>query len=128
MAKTINDALPLHPRAAGVARELVRGLALDDATRQTLELIVSELVTNSVIHGDAESDRDLALRITCEDANVSGEVCGPGAGFEWEQHEPDLATPGGLGLMLVDNLTERWGIRRNGCTCVWFECVTPAPA
>lgn len=121
----IEDSLPLHPQAAGAARRLVRGLSLDDATRQTVELIVSELVTNSVLHGDSASDRDLALRIECGDACVSGEVCGPGAGFEWEQHEPDLTTPGGLGLMLVDNLTERWGIRRDGCTCVWFECATP---
>jgi hypothetical protein len=55
---------------------------------------------------------------------VSGEVCGPGATFDWERHEPDLTTPGGLGLVLVDTLSERWGIRRNGETCVWFECVS----
>lgn len=124
MAKLIEDALPLHPRAPAVARELVRGLAVDDVTRANLELIVSELVTNSVVHGDAESDQELALRIKCGSAGVCGEVCGPGAAFEWERHDPDLTEPGGLGLMLVDNLTKRWGIRRNGGTCVWFECVT----
>jgi two-component sensor histidine kinase len=125
VATVIEDAFPIRPQAPAEARKLVRELSLDEPTRQTLELIVSELVTNSVVHGDSSSHRGLALRISCEDANISGEVCGPGSGFEWEEHEPDLSTPGGLGLMLVDNLTERWGIRRNGCTCVWFECVSP---
>ncbi len=102
----------------------MRGLAVDDPTRRTLELIVSELVTNSVLHGDSSPSHEVALRIECAPERVNGEVCGPGAAFEWEPHDPDLTTPGGLGLMLVDNLAERWGIRRNGETCVWFECVS----
>lgn len=125
MAHVIEDTLPLHPRAPAVARELVRGLSIDEETRRTLELVVSELVTNSVVHGDGESDEALALRIRCESAAVSGEICGPGEVFAWERHEPDLASPGGLGLLVVDSLVERWGISTNGGTCVWFECVAP---
>lgn len=102
----------------------MRGLEVDDATRRTLELIVSELVTNSVVHGDVVPEGELALRIRSNTDGVCGEVCGPGPSFDWEQHEPNLSTPGGLGLMLVDNLTERWGIRRDGETCVWFHCVS----
>ena len=119
----IEDRLPLDPRAPGIARELVRGLSVDDPTRETLELIISELVTNSVVHGDDSAGDEVALRIKCEPERVNGEVCGPGSAFEWERHEPDLMEPGGLGLMLVDKLAENWGIRRDGETCVWFECL-----
>jgi anti-sigma regulatory factor (Ser/Thr protein kinase) len=124
VSSQIEDTLPLDPRAPGIARELVRGLGVDDATRRTLELIVSELVTNSVVHGDTAPEGELALRINSDTDGVRGEVCGPGPTFEWEQHEPNLTTPGGLGLMLVDNLAESWGITRNGDTCVWFECLS----
>ena len=35
-------------------------------------------------------------------------------------HDPE--TPGGLGLLLVDELCETWGVLRNlGPTCVWCE-------
>jgi two-component sensor histidine kinase len=123
VARIIDDTLDADPQAPATARDRVRTLDVDDQVRRTLELIVSELVTNSVVHGGDGSDRKLALRLRCESENVRGEVCDPGAGFDWEQHEPDLSEPGGLGLMLVDTLAERWGIRRNCSTCVWFECV-----
>ncbi len=89
----------------------------------TLELIVSELVSNSVLHGGGPEGRALRLRIQLDGGRVKGEVCDKAAiPFEWQRHKPDLAEPGGLGLMIVDELAKRWGIRQNCLSCVWFEC------
>ena len=123
MPDEVIDALAPTPEAPARARELVRGLAADDATRRKVELIVSELVTNSVIHTASAPTERLRLRLRCEQAGVHGEVCDSGAGFDWKNAAPDLTEPGGLGLMIVDQLAANWGVQRNGETCVWFECV-----
>jgi anti-sigma regulatory factor (Ser/Thr protein kinase) len=122
MASEVVDTLEPTPRAPARARELVRTLEAEDSVRRTVELIVSELVTNSVVHTDGEPADVLRVRLRCKESGVEGEVCDRGGGFEWEAHAPDLGEPGGLGLMLVDQLAADWGVRSNGCTCVWFEC------
>jgi two-component sensor histidine kinase len=123
MAKELVDILEPTPRAPARARELVRGLPADESTRRNVELIVSELVTNSVMHTGIRPRDRVLLRLRCKRSGVSGEVCDPGEGFDWQEEEPDLSEPGGLGLMVVDRLAAKWGVRRNGETCVWFECV-----
>jgi two-component sensor histidine kinase len=123
LATVVEGTLAAGPAAPGEARELVRDLGLDPATRGNLELIVSELVANSVVHGVGEEcSGQVRLRLCSEAERVRGEVCDGGDGFEWEPHEPELTEPGGLGLVLVDSLTERWGVRRNCSACVWFVC------
>ena len=128
MPEELVDVLEPTPTAPARARELVRGLPADEQTRRNVELIVSELVTNSVIHTGATRTDRLRLRLRCEQSGVSGEVCDPGHGFDWESAEPDLTEPGGLGLMVVDQLAANWGVRRDGETCVWFECVDSGSA
>ncbi|MDQ3934130.1 MAG: ATP-binding protein [Actinomycetota bacterium] len=123
MPDELVDLLEPTPRAPARARELVRALPADEETRRKVELIVSELVTNSVIHTGVSPTERLRLRLRCERSGVSGEVCDPGKGFDWENAEPDLSEPGGLGLMVVDQLALNWGVHRDGETCVWFECV-----
>jgi two-component sensor histidine kinase len=113
---------PAGPQAPGQARDLVRDLALAPDTRANLELIVTELVANSVVHGADALGAEVTVRLRSEQARVRGEICDQGDGFEWEPHLPDLSEPGGLGLMLVDRLAERWGTGRNRTGCVWFVC------
>lgn len=120
MPDEVVDVLEPTPEAPARARELVRGLPAEQATRRKVELIVSELVTNSVLHTEAAPTDRLHIKLRCEQAGVSGEVCDPGAGFHWESSAPDLTEPGGLGLMIVDQLAASWGVRRDGETCVWF--------
>jgi two-component sensor histidine kinase len=88
---------------------------------------VSELVTNSVVHAGDDADGELSVRLRREREHVRGEVCGDGPEFEWAPHDADLDEPGGLGLMIVDELSERWGIHHNSQVCVWFECSDRAP-
>ena len=123
MAPLVERTLEPDLTAPAAARGLVRELAVADECRRNVELIVSELVSNAVVHGQsAADDAALLLRVECEGGRVHGEICDGGSGFDWEPSDPDLSEPGGLGLMVVDQLASRWGVRRNGATCVWFVC------
>jgi anti-sigma regulatory factor (Ser/Thr protein kinase) len=119
----IDSTVAAGPRAPKEARGLLGDLPLDEDLRANVELIISELVSNSVLHGGGPEGRDLRLRIRARGRCVKGEVCDHGAPtFGWQRHEPDLSEPGGLGLMIVDQLAARWGITENEAACVWFEC------
>ncbi|MFL5781052.1 MAG: ATP-binding protein [Thermoleophilaceae bacterium] len=117
----------MGPTAPAAARRMVRDIEVDDGARARLELILSELVTNSVVHAGEATGAELSIRLQHESELLRGEVCGEGPEFEWAPHDPDLDEPGGLGLMIVDQLTERWGISHNSHVCVWFECSDCAP-
>ena len=127
MAEVVERSLELGPTAPAAARRLVGDISLPESARAKLELIVSELVTNSVVHASEDTDAELSVRLRRESEQVRGEVCGKGPEFDWAPHDPDLGEPGGLGLMIVDQLSERWGICTNSQVCVWFECSECGP-
>ena len=127
MAEVVERNLELGPTAPAAARRLVRDISLDADARAKLELILSELVTNSVVHA-VDAEAELSVRLRRERESVRGEVCGDGPEFDWAPHDPDLEEPGGLGLMIVDQLSERWGIDHNSQVCVWFECSDCGPS
>ena len=95
------------------------------AQEPTLLLLVSELVTNSVRHSGLREDERILLRARSDDACTYVEICDQGrSGRVPDRREPslDALEPGGLGLMLVDEMADRWGVRRHDDeTCVWFE-------
>ena len=92
---------------------------LSPAVLEDLQLVVSELVTNSVKFGP-KRPITLALSIS-GDGVVKGEVIDQGDGERAKVEmtvEPTL--DGGWGLHLVDQVAERWGVHE-GSTHVWFE-------
>jgi anti-sigma regulatory factor (Ser/Thr protein kinase) len=114
------------PTAAGEARRALAASGLvGDTHEPTLLLLVSELVTNSVRHAGLREEEHIRLRARNADHHAYVEVCDAGSsGRVPGRREPslDALEPGGLGLMLVDEMAERWGVRRQGReTCVWFE-------
>ena len=85
-------------------------------------LLVSELVTNSVIHANVGPRRALTVEVTTLDDRVRIAVTDPGSGRRPRLFSSDPDTPGGLGLLLVDKLSETWGVWQDlGPTCVWCE-------
>ena len=88
-------------------------------------LLVSELITNSVRHSGVRADEHIRLRARCDGRRAFVEVCDPGrSGRVPGRRAPslDVLEPGGLGLMLVQEMAERWGVERTASeTCVWFE-------
>jgi anti-sigma regulatory factor (Ser/Thr protein kinase) len=122
VSDAVTERFAASPEVPGHARALVRRLDLDEATRSSVELIISELVTNAVVHGDAGRGEALSVSLSREGTCVQGRVCSRGSEFEWSGDGKDLLVPGGLGLKLVDSISADWGIEQNGCSCVWFKC------
>lgn len=56
-----------------------------------LKLLVSELVTNSIVHAEGTGDHEIGLRVALEESSLSVEVCDDGVGFEKPHfpHSPD---------------------------------------
>jgi anti-sigma regulatory factor (Ser/Thr protein kinase) len=115
------------PTAARKARRALAERRLVDSEREpALLLLVSELVTNSVRHAGLTEAERIRLRARRQDHQCAYvEVCDGGrSGRIPNKREPslDALEPGGLGLMLVDEMADRWGIERGDDeTCVWFE-------
>jgi signal transduction histidine kinase len=114
-----DDRAPLQARRA--LEDLDAGL--DEATLEDARLLVTELVANSVRHGQGDSvrlilDQPGPGRLRCE-------VVDDGHGFLPLSRTPDSDAEGGWGLHLVETLSADWGVRE-GSTHVWFE-LAPQP-
>ena len=132
--------LPREPTAPARARaELREAFAgrLGDSDQATLTLLISEVVTNAVIHPDPALGGSVALRITAYADRVRVEVSDAGSGFDVSSLRPRPREAGGHGLIVVDGLANRWGTSRRDDEgvdgfCVWFELdvesqLSPAP-
>ncbi|KUL36417.1 ATP-binding protein [Streptomyces regalis] len=116
--------LAAHPGSPAQARRLTRarlnGWAVCEDTCDTAALVVSELVTNAIVHTASEHivcelhDGGELVRIAVRD-----EGCAPG-----EPH-PLAARPEeehGRGLLLIDALCHTWGTREQGSgLVVWAD-------
>jgi anti-sigma regulatory factor (Ser/Thr protein kinase) len=111
--------LPRANQAPDIARRWVAetfAAELDILQQQKARLLVSELVTNAVIHGRGR----IELRARLDQDRLLVRVIDEGPGFTTALRERDLDTPGGDGLRIVDAEASRWGIRE-GAADVWFE-------
>ncbi len=123
------------PSEVGRARRWARsrlagaGIQADEPLAETLVLLVSELVTNAVVH----TGRSAVLRLVLP-GKATGEAGDP-AGEATVRVEVDDASDrapvprcvdgeetGGRGLALVDGLADRWGWSREGAgKRIWCE-------
>jgi anti-sigma regulatory factor (Ser/Thr protein kinase) len=111
------------PDAASTARRALAQLRrdLDPRQMETARLLVSELVANSVRHAGAQV---VSLKAAVAGSSVWLEVIDEGPGFELDRavREGEQSDSSGWGLFLVEQLANRWGVRREGdATRVWFE-------
>ena len=89
---------------------------------ENVRLVVSELVANSVRHAGLSRSDQILLSVMVSGRSVCGRVCDPGPGFEKpSEPRPSTDLSGGWGLPIVERVSDRWGVERNACTCVWFE-------
>ena len=113
------------PDAAAEARRAIARLRadLDPPLMETLRLLVTELVTNSVRHTDCDA---VTLRIAIGKSAVLTEVADDGPGFDLELFEDEQGRASdpdtGWGLFLVQRLARNWGVKEEGRSKrVWFE-------
>ncbi|MFJ4918505.1 ATP-binding protein [Streptomyces sp. NPDC088725] len=91
----------------------LRDWGLDDLT-DTVKLLISELVTNAVLHGWGD---EVLLSLVIQDGEVrlqvkDGSPCRP------RMSVAEVGSEGGRGLFLVDQFSDRWGTSEDG-TCTW---------
>jgi anti-sigma regulatory factor (Ser/Thr protein kinase) len=122
MSKAVRILLPPRPDSVPLARRAATDAArrwLTPAQTPSLALMVSEVVTNALLHGD--DDRDVELIVAEHDGVVRVEVRDHGDGFVPEPRALDHDGEGGYGLYLVEQLSDSWGWSRSDRTVVWFE-------
>ncbi|GGQ04869.1 ATP-binding protein [Streptomyces roseolilacinus] len=123
------------PAEVGRARRWARtrlagsGIAADEPLADTLVLLISELVTNAVVHTGCPAVLRLLFGPGGAGAGivrvevVDGSACPP------QQRRADGADTHGRGLELVDGLADRWGWQPEGRgKRIWCEVDRSAPA
>ncbi len=111
--------LPVSHEAPSHARAFLRDTGCQEHHAEVVEdavLLVSELVTNSVLHGGPP----LVVAVDCTEAALQVRV---------RDGSPQLPTPrdaargdeNGRGLALVDAMSDEWGVERDADgKHVWF--------
>ena len=121
--ETIDVELESSPAAPARARGALDGFEgrISPERMRDVRLLVSELVTNAVRHAGGEAVR-LVVALTGTLLRI--EVHDPGRGFELKPPPDDPLRASGWGLVLVEELADRWGsttTRGRGCGSRWTE-------
>jgi anti-sigma regulatory factor (Ser/Thr protein kinase) len=119
--------LPVSGAAPHLAREFVRIWACPDHLVDPQEacLLVSELVTNAVVHGQGP----IRLTVRCAGTRAVIAVTDGGPGLPIiPATRPPTDALAGRGLWLLVNLAEDWGIRAHAETkTIWFAMANQSP-
>ncbi|GGY28979.1 ATP-binding protein [Streptomyces xanthochromogenes] len=120
------------PAEVGRARKWARsrlvgcGIGLDEPLAETLILLISELVTNAVVHTGCPAVLRMLLG-PAEGGTVRVEVADRSCCPPKPRHALGDDT-NGRGLELVDGLADRWGWRAEGAgKSIWCEVDRDAP-
>jgi len=123
----VDQTIDPTPEAPGMARRAVEELApaIDTSVLRDAQLLISELVTNSIKHSGC--DDPVRLRVWTRSSGLKVEVADGGFGFEaGSPASPGNDVEGGRGLLILEALADRWGVCRDAGTRVWFE-LSPRP-
>ncbi|MER5551017.1 ATP-binding protein [Streptomyces sp. NPDC002793] len=115
------------PAEVGRARRWARsrlagsGLGEDEPLAETLILLISELVTNAVVHTGCPAVLRMLFGAAGSAGTVRVEVADTSCRPPRPRHAEGEDT-GGRGLELVDGLADRWGWQREGTgKRIWCE-------
>lgn len=110
--RSSSESMVVYDRQAtsvGEARSWIEAFlaerSIGNPVRDDAQLVVSELVTNAVMHGDG----GLVLRASITDSVVQVSVTDSGDRLP-EVLPVDPSRIGGLGLIVVDRIASDWGI------------------
>jgi anti-anti-sigma factor len=121
---TLELKLARDQNAPGAARSATRewseSIGLTDPLAETLLLLVSEVVTNAVVHSKAPPNSPISFRADADRERIRVDVHDGGPGFS-KPPRSEPPPPGGWGLHLVDRKARNWGVQASNGTLVWFE-------
>ena len=103
----------------GAARSALARLDLPPELADDVMLVLSELVSNGVMH--SKSAEDLQVLVDVRPGTLRLEVRDGGQGFAPAVPRPPTDGAGGRGLVAVHRIADRWGVERNAGTRVWVE-------
>ena len=110
--------------APAAARRALDGFGeqLEDDVIKRSTLVVTEVVTNSVMHAGLTAAQPIDLNIQVVPGCLRIEVTDAGtADFDLVSTLPDPGQDSGRGLWIVAQLTDRWGVDFSSSTHVWCE-------
>ena len=118
--------LPARAEHVGQARDFVAAtLGVDHPGTPILQLIVTELVTNSIAHSRSgrRADGTVTLTLTGHSRRIRVAVTDSGGPTLPQLREVDFCAESGRGLFLVDALAINWNCFRNpsGAVTTWAE-------
>ena len=109
-----------RPEGPALARRIIAeelASRVPDTVLDDVKLMVSELVTNGIVHGATQPDTPVMLDLVVG-GGIRCRVLDEGEGFATRR--PD--GPGGWGLQVIQHLADRWGLQCSPQrTEVWFE-------
>lgn len=125
MTVRLDMELPVLSEAPTFARRAVAALevVLEPDQLEELQLLLSELVTNALMHTGMSSHESLEVCVRADEGRIRIEVKDRGPGFDVGDLslKPASGTRG-WGLLLVDRLSACWGVEtQDGVTTVWVE-------
>lgn len=120
--------LPADVGSPAQARAFVRDRwpSADAEVLDDITLIVSELVSNAVKHGEPE----ILLRMRLDPLAIDVSVLDHGSGVPSEEvRTPATSATSGRGLSIVERLASDWGVvpfEGGGGKTVWARLIVPA--
>ncbi|MFB7370805.1 SpoIIE family protein phosphatase [Streptomyces sp. NPDC056222] len=127
--RTMMTVAQAEPERIAAARQHMRQLLHDWADEDQLDsavLMVSEMVTNVLIHTDG--DALIVAEVTCDDGGrrLRVEVADTSDELPHKRHPGEMASSG-RGLVLMEMLAHAWGVDPRGeGKSIWFELHEPA--
>jgi anti-sigma regulatory factor (Ser/Thr protein kinase) len=114
--------IEVQPEGPAKARRIIAeelSAVLSPSELDDVKLMVSELVTNGVVHGRREDDTTPVMLDLCVNGQIRCAVSDQGPGFFARVRDAERR---GWGLRLVEQLSDRWGMQCSPWrTEVWFE-------
>lgn len=94
--------------------------SLDEDPTETFKLILSEAVTNAIVHGNKENpEKSVHIKVGVTSSSISAEVKDEGEGFEPGKKkdplkEEHLMDTGGRGIFLIEQFADEMEFKENG--------------
>lgn len=108
--------------APRIVRQNLERLPAVGSNSDEAMLVASELVTNAIRHSHCSEEDHLTVDAQCEEDRLRISVLDPGSSGRTAQIVERPVEHGGVGLKVVEQLSQRWGSerRRDGYR-VWAE-------
>jgi anti-sigma regulatory factor (Ser/Thr protein kinase) len=125
-AKRASLCLPARVDQVARAREFVLStLGAEHPCTSVLQLIVGELITNSIVHSESgrRAGGTVTVALSRQSRRIRVEVSDAGSATLPRMREVDFCAESGRGLYLVDALATAWNCSRDpsGTTTTWAE-------